>query len=111
LFALHRRVSGGARLLRWLAKGGTDPQCKGRDALEATARDIRAECGVRVVAVAADVTSDLGRASVLAARPDPDILVNNAGGPPPGDFRDVGGEAWIHAIDANMLTPILLVRR
>ena len=34
---------------------------RGRDALEATAHDIRAECGVNVTAVAADVTSDLGR--------------------------------------------------
>ena len=83
---------------------------RGRDALEATARDIRAECGVKVTTVAADVTSDLGRASVLAACPDPEILINNAGGPPPGDFREVSRDAWMRAVDANMLTPILLMR-
>lgn len=83
---------------------------RGRDALEATARDILAECGVKVTTVAADVTSDLGRASVLAACPDPDILINNAGGPPPGDFREVSRDAWMRAVDANMLTPILLMR-
>jgi 3-oxoacyl-[acyl-carrier protein] reductase len=42
--------------------------------------------------------------------PQPDILVNNAGGPPPGDFRDWDRDAWIRAIDANMLTPIELIK-
>jgi 3-oxoacyl-[acyl-carrier protein] reductase len=46
----------------------------------------------------------------LAAAPQVDILVNNAGGPPPGDFRDWDREAWIKAIDANMLTPIELMK-
>jgi NAD(P)-dependent dehydrogenase (short-subunit alcohol dehydrogenase family) len=47
---------------------------------------------------------------VLSACPNPDILINNAGGPPPGDFRGVEREGWIQAIDANMLTPIFLIR-
>ena len=38
-------------------------------------------------------------------------LVNNAGGPPPGDFRDWDRDVWLKAIDANMLTPIELIRR
>jgi 3-oxoacyl-[acyl-carrier protein] reductase len=42
--------------------------------------------------------------------PQPDILVNNAGGPPPGDFRDWDRAAWLRAIDANMLTPIELIK-
>ena len=46
----------------------------------------------------------------LAACPQPDILVNNAGGPPPGDFRDWDRDAWIRALDANMLTPIELIK-
>ena len=54
---------------------------RGRDVLEATAHDIGAECGVKVTAIAADITSDAGRATILAACPDPDILINNAGGP------------------------------
>ena len=32
------------------------------------------------------------------------------GGPPPGDFRAWDREAWIAAIDANMLTPIELIK-
>jgi len=47
---------------------------------------------------------------LLAACPEPDILVNNAGGPPPGDFHDWGREDWLTALNANMLTPIELIR-
>jgi 3-oxoacyl-[acyl-carrier protein] reductase len=47
---------------------------------------------------------------ILAACPQPDILVNNAGGPPPGDFRNWSREDWIKAVDANMLTPIELMK-
>ncbi|HEY5790450.1 MAG TPA: SDR family oxidoreductase [Gammaproteobacteria bacterium] len=78
--------------------------------LEETAAALRAAHGVAVRAVAADITTEQGRAAALAACPAPDILVNNAGGPPPGDFRDWGRDAWIAALDANMLAPILLIR-
>src|SRR5439155_1588032 len=50
------------------------------------------------------------RAALLAACPAPDILVNNAGGPPPGDFREWDRDTWIKALDANMITPILLIK-
>ena len=60
--------------------------------------------------VACDITTPEGRAAALAAVPDPDILINNAGGPPPGDFRDWDRAAWIRALDANMLTPIELIK-
>jgi 3-oxoacyl-[acyl-carrier protein] reductase len=84
---------------------------RGADALEATAAEIRAASpGVEVRAVAGDITTPAGRASALAACPQVDILVNNAGGPPPGDFRDWDREAWIKAVDANMLTPIELMK-
>ena len=57
-----------------------------------------------------DITTAEGRAAALSACPQPDILVNNAGGPPPGDFRDWDRDAWLRAIDANMLTPIELIK-
>ena len=72
--------------------------------LEATAEEIRFATGVHVTAVAADITTESGRDALLSACADPDILVNNAGGPPPGDFRGVDREAWIRAVDANMLS-------
>ena len=83
---------------------------RGRDALEATAAEIRAATGAAVTAVAGDITTPEGRAAALAAAKSPDILVTNAGGPPPGDFRDWGRDAWIKALDANMLTPIELIK-
>ena len=81
-----------------------------KEVLEAAAKEIRDGTGVRVTAVAGDVTTDTGRAALLAACPEPDILVNNAGGPPPGDFREWDRDAWIRAIDANMLAPIFLIK-
>ncbi len=78
--------------------------------LEQSAREIREASGVPVTAVAADITTPEGRDLTLAACPEPDILVNNAGGPPPGDFRDWAREDWVKALDANMLTPIEMIK-
>ncbi len=64
----------------------------------------------QVLAVAADITTVEGRAAVFAVRDQFDIVVTNAGGPPPGDFRQWDRDAWIQAIDANMLTPIELIK-
>jgi 3-oxoacyl-[acyl-carrier protein] reductase len=83
---------------------------RGADALQATAAELRALGGGEVRAVAGDITTAEGRAAALAACPQVDILVNNAGGPPPGDFREWGRDAWIKALDANMLTPIELMK-
>ena len=84
---------------------------RGEEALQATARELRALAGAAEVrAVAGDITTPEGRAAALAACPQVDLLVNNAGGPPPGDFRDWDRDAWIKALDANMLTPIELMK-
>jgi 3-oxoacyl-[acyl-carrier protein] reductase len=77
--------------------------------LEAAAVPLRA-LGVHVHTVAADITTPAGRAAVFALRPEFDILITNAGGPPTGNFRDWNREAWLAAIDANMLTPIELIK-
>jgi 3-oxoacyl-[acyl-carrier protein] reductase len=78
--------------------------------LESAAEEIRRATGARVSTVAADITTAAGRAASLAACPAPDILVNNAGGPPAGDFRDWDRDTWMKALDANMLTPIELIK-
>lgn len=84
---------------------------RGAEALAKTAAEIRkAFPGIEVVEVVGDITTPEGRAAALKACPDPDILVNNAGGPPPGDFRTFTREDWIKALDANMLTPIELIK-
>ena len=87
---------------------------RGAEQLHAAAASLLADgsrpVGTEVIAVAADITTVAGRAAVFAARKDFDIVVTNAGGPPPGDFRDWDRDAWIKAIDANMLTPIELIK-
>lgn len=83
---------------------------RGAEALAKTAEAIRTAHGVEVVEVAADITSDEGRAAVLGATPRVDILVTNAGGPPPGLWSDWSRDDFIAAIDANMLTPVALMQ-
>jgi 3-oxoacyl-[acyl-carrier protein] reductase len=83
---------------------------RGAAALEATAAAIRTAHGVPVTAVAADITTEAGRAEALAAAGAVDILVTNAGGPPPGLWSDWARDDFLRAIDANMLTPIALMQ-
>ncbi|MDO5289831.1 MAG: SDR family oxidoreductase [Pseudomonadota bacterium] len=87
---------------------------RGEPALAEAASKIRAACtgksGASVDFIAQDITTPEGRAAVLARRADFDIVVTNAGGPPPGDFRDWDRAAWLKAVEANMLTPIELMR-
>lgn len=83
---------------------------RGADALAKAAQAIRDAAGVQVNAVAADISSEQGRAEALAACGQPDILVNNCGGPKPGDFRDWSKDDWMAAVNANMYTPIALIQ-
>jgi len=87
---------------------------RGAETLEAAANKLIADKArpesANVLFVAADITTVEGRAAVFAVRKDFDIVVTNAGGPPTGDFRDWDRDAWIKAVDANMLTPIELIK-
>ena len=84
---------------------------RGAEALQATAAELRASNpAVQVITVVGDITTEQGRAAALAACPQVDILINNAGGPPPGDFRNWDRSHWLAALDANMLTPIELIK-
>jgi len=95
-----------------LAAEGVDLvlNARGAEALKATSDAIRAAHGVNVIAVAADITTEAGQAEVLAAAGSIDILVTNAGGPPPGMWTDWDRDDFISAFDANLLTPIALIR-
>jgi 3-oxoacyl-[acyl-carrier protein] reductase len=97
---------------RALAEAGVALVMNGRDAqaLSDAAAEIRAQFGVSVTEVACDVTTANGQAMVLEAAPQVDILVTNAGGPPPGLWSDWEREDFIRALDANMLTPIALMK-
>lgn len=87
---------------------------RGADGLQAAATQLIADYAgparAEVLFVAADITTVEGRAAVFSVRRDFDIVVTNAGGPPPGDFRGWDRDAWIKALDANMLTPIELIK-
>jgi 3-oxoacyl-[acyl-carrier protein] reductase len=87
---------------------------RGAELLQAAAAKLIADsarlAGAEVQFVAADITTVEGREAVFAVRRDFDIVVTNAGGPPTGDFRDWDRDAWIKAVDANMLTPIELIK-
>ncbi|MCF3593862.1 SDR family oxidoreductase [Rhodobacteraceae bacterium LMO-12] len=95
-----------------LAEAGVDlvMNARGEEALLAAAEEIRAAYGVEVTTVAADISSEAGRAAVLEAVGAADILVNNAGGPPPGMWYDWEREDFIKALDANMLAPIAMMK-
>jgi 3-oxoacyl-[acyl-carrier protein] reductase len=95
-----------------LAREGADVVMVARTLgpLQAAAAEIQAQTKSRIVTVAADITTAAGRDAVLAVLPDPDILVTNAGGPKPGNFREWTRDDWIAALDANMLTPIELIK-
>jgi 3-oxoacyl-[acyl-carrier protein] reductase len=86
---------------------------RGAEALEAAAAELR-QLGSTILAVAADITTPEGREAIWSVADGPgknfDIVVTNAGGPPPGDFRTWERDTWIKAVDANMLTPIELIK-
>ncbi|MFN5177696.1 SDR family oxidoreductase [Limnohabitans sp.] len=89
---------------------------RGEQALQASVARLRAEVGdkVQVLGVPTDITTAEGRQAIWDATHAPgkdyDIVVTNAGGPPAGDFREWTRETWVQALDANMLTPIELIK-
>ena len=94
-----------------LASEGVDVTINGlnRENLNEAAGRLR-ELGVEVTAVAADVNSVEGRAQLIEACPNPDILVNNNWGPPPGNWLTFEYEDWLRAVEANMLSPIMMIK-
>ena len=88
---------------------------RGAEVLNQAVTDLQKEVpGVKLLPMAADITTEAGRAALFSVASGPgkdfDIVVTNAGGPPPGDFRSWDREAWIKALDANMLTPIEIIK-
>lgn len=81
------------------------------DKLQAAAARLAQQTGAQVVGVPGDITTDAGRAALLAACPAPDILINNNAGPPPGQLADWDHTAWIGALESNLLAAALLMRK
>jgi 3-oxoacyl-[acyl-carrier protein] reductase len=113
-------VGGASKGLGWgcanaLAREGVNVVivARGADALTQAAEGLR-QHGTTILTVATDITTEAGREAIWSVAGGPgknfDIVVTNAGGPPPGDFRNWGREDWLKAVDANMLTPIELIK-
>ncbi|MEM7091759.1 MAG: SDR family oxidoreductase [Actinomycetota bacterium] len=94
-----------------LAREGVDVTINGRDkvALDAAHAELSA-LGASVTAVPGDIGDPAIRDALLNACPEPDILVNNNSGPRPGRFADWERDDWVGALDANMLTPLAMIR-
>ena len=95
-----------------LAQEGCEVWLNGRDTdkLASAAAQLRTATGATVHGVPADLVTEAGRSALLAACPEPDILVNNNAGPPPGQLADWDHDAWMVALEANLLTAALLLR-
>ncbi|MEJ0024999.1 MAG: SDR family oxidoreductase [Rhizomicrobium sp.] len=103
----------GLACARALVREGAEVLINGRDAqkLERARADLASEFpDARIGFVAADILSEAGRTALLAGCPDPDILINNNAGPPPGRLEDWDRAAWLHALEANMIAPLMLLR-
>jgi 3-oxoacyl-[acyl-carrier protein] reductase len=95
-----------------LAREGCEVVINGRseEKLLKTAKEIESITGAKVTPVVADITTEDGRARLLAASPQVDILVNNNAGPPPGKIEDWDHAAWLPALESNLLAAVLLIR-
>ena len=87
---------------------------RGKETLEQTAESIRQKTGVKVVAVAADVSDPADAARVVKAAFDEfgrvDILVTNSGGPPSGPFESFTLEMWDAATRLLLKSAVELTR-
>ncbi len=95
-----------------LAREGVHVVVNGRneETLGKVVEHLSATHGVKVSMVVGDITHADTQARLLEACPAPDILVNNNGGPAPGRFADWDRNAWVAALDANMLAPLAMIR-
>jgi 3-oxoacyl-[acyl-carrier protein] reductase len=94
-----------------LASCGTQVWINGRNEQKLlNTKDNLEKNGLSVNAICADVTCSTGRAHLLEHCPAPDILVTNAAGPPAGDFKKFDATDWESAVNASMLSPILLIK-
>ena len=95
-----------------LAQAGVDLVicARNKDKLHKAEKKL-SNCGVGVIPVCCDVTSESGKEMLLEACSEPDILINNAGGPPPGVWSDWSREDFISALDSNMISPITLIKK
>lgn len=103
----------GAAIAAGLAGAGARVGVNGRDAgrVDAAVRRLGEEVpGGDFVAVAGDVVSEEGAASVLAALPDVDVLINNLGVYRSQDPLEITDEDWRRYFEVNVLAAVRLTR-
>ena len=99
-----------------LAKEGCHVAINSREPVNvSTAADnIRAETGVKVLALPGDVTDpatpDHLIQQTVEAFSGLDLLVTNSGGPPAGKFTDFDDATWYKAVELNLLSHVRLIR-
>lgn len=100
---------------RALAREGCDLVVCSRDAgrINQAADTLRHDTGVRVHAIAADVSRSTDAAMLVevtvAQMGGLDIVVHNAGGPPAGEFLNMTEEQWQKAFEQNLLSFVRVV--
>jgi len=86
---------------------------RGAEGVERAVADLRAT-GATAEGVRVDMAAPEGPARCVAEAErlvgPIDILVANAGGPPRGRFTELGEEAWLLAVDQNLLGTVRLIQ-
>jgi len=83
---------------------------RGEDTLKETFQELSAIDKDRISMVIADLDTEEGRNRIIESCPDADILVNNNSGPPPVNFLDTDKDAWLKALESNMLAAIFMIQ-
>jgi 3-oxoacyl-[acyl-carrier protein] reductase len=93
-----------------LVEAGVNVAICGRN--EERLQDAASRLGAGAVAITADVSSPAGATGFVDAARDAlggiDILVPNAGGPPPGTFESTPLEAYLPALELNLLSTVAM---
>jgi len=83
---------------------------RGEDALKETYKELSKIDKDRISMVVADLDTEEGRNRIVESCPEADILVNNNSGPPPVNFLDTDKDAWLEALESNMLAAIFMIQ-
>jgi len=83
---------------------------RGEDTLKETFQELSTIDKERISMVIADLDTEEGRNRIIESCPDADILVNNNSGPPPVNFLDTDKDAWLKALESNMLAAIFMIQ-
>jgi len=83
---------------------------RGEEQLSDTYKELSKIDKDRVSMVVADLNTEEGREKIVESCPDADILINNNNGPPPVNFLDTDKDAWLEALESNMLAAIFMIQ-